>query len=202
MAFEEIVAGPLSVYIAPVGTTFPTMDAAPSGDWALLGTNGDASYSEEGVEVMHDASFNKVRTAGAAGSVKALLDTEDFMLRLTLVDITLEEYARALNDNTVATTAAGSGTMGFKRAGLSRNAGKHAASEFALVARGISPEVETLPLQYCVPRVFNSANAQPVFRRGQPARLALSLEALHDPAASSASERFGYLQYGTAVALS
>lgn len=198
MAFEEIVAGPLSVRIAPVGTAFPTLNETPSADWTLLGTNGDANYSDDGVEVMHEVTFNKVRTQAIA-PVKGLIESEDLMIRLTLVDISIEQYAVALNNNAVTTAAAGVGTMGQKRVGLSR--GANTVQEFALIARGVSPEDATLPLQFCVPRVFNAANAQPVFRRGQPARLALSLEALHDPSAASEETRFGYFEYGTAPAL-
>lgn len=199
MAFEEIIAGPLSIYIGAVGATFPTLDAAPNGaTWTLVGTNGDKNYSEEGVQVQHNANFNKVRTAGAFGPVKALMNDEDLMIQITLVDASADEYARALG-NAAAATAAGSGTMGFKKFGLSR--GKTVVPEFALLARGNSPELSSLPMQFCVPRCYNEGNPQPIFRRGEPARLQLMLSALEDPTASAA-ERFGYVQMGTAAALS
>jgi hypothetical protein len=199
MAFEEVVAGPLKVYIAPFGTAFPTLNEEPDASWTLIGTNGDMNYSEEGVTVSHSATYNKTRTAGAAGPIKAHLDNEDLMIRLTLIDITEEQYAVALNNQTVNATAAGVGTMGQTKMGLSR--GVRPVAEFALVARGLSPKDETLPMQYCIPRCINESSPEVVHRKGVGAALALQLAALEDPSAASEQERFGYREVGTAPAL-
>ena len=185
----EIIGAPFTVWIAPIGTAFPLIDAEPDGDWAKLGTNGDRNYSNDGVTVSHSKTYQKVRPAGATGPVKAFLDEEDLMIKLTLWDMTLEQYKYALNSNTVTTTAAGSGTAGFKKIGLSQSVGRTA--EFALLARGLSPYDEAMNAQYEVPRCYDSGSAEPVFRKGQPAGLALELTALEDLAAASEEERFG-----------
>lgn len=187
---HEIIATPLSVYIAPVGESFPDIDADPAGNWALLGTNGNRNYEGGGVTVMHSKTYNQVRTAGSTGPVKAFLDEEAVMIRLTLLDLTAEQYAKALNDNAVTTTAAGSGSAGFKSLGLSEGLNNTAA--FALLCRGPSPEDEAMNLQYEFPRVFSSGNAEPVFQKGNPAGLALEFTALEDLADGVAeTERFG-----------
>lgn len=186
----EIIGAPLTVWLAPLDTDFPAINAAPSEDWTRLGTNGDRNYEAGGVTVMHSKTFNKVRTAGASGPIKAFLDEEDLMFRLTLLDITLEQYAKALNDNAVTTTAAGSGTAGFKKIGLSENVG--VTAEFALLVRGLSPYDEAMTMQYEVPRCYSSGSAEPVFRKGQPAGLALEFTALEDLSEGvAATERFG-----------
>ncbi|MDZ4306982.1 hypothetical protein [Allopontixanthobacter sp.] len=185
----EIIGAPLTVWIAPVGEAFPLINVAPAGNWVKLGTNGDRNYSNDGVTVSHSKTYQKARPAGATGPIKAFLDEEDLMIRLVLWDITLEQYAYALNSNTVTTTAAGSGTAGFKKIGLSQSVGRTA--EFALIARGLSPYDEAMAAQYEVPRCYDSGSAEPVYRKGQPAGLALELTALEDLEAASEDERFG-----------
>lgn len=187
----EIITSPLKLWIAPIGTAFPTLDEDPAVDWTLVGTNGDKNYAEGGVTVAHSKSYTKIRTDGASGPVKSTLTEEDLMFRVNLLDLTLEQYANALNGNIVTTIAAGSGTVGHKRIGLSQNVGR--TREFALMARGLSPYNEQLPLQYCVPRCFDSGSAQPIFSKSNGAGLALELTALEDLAATNPEENFGYL---------
>lgn len=195
----EIIGAPLTVWIAPVGTVFPDITAAPAAAWIKLGTNGDRSYDEGGVTVTHGKSYNKVRPAGASGPVKAFLNEEDMMIGVNLMDVSLEQYRIALNNNTITTVAAGVGTPGTKKVGLSEDVGRTA--EFALMARGLSPYNEALAMQYCVPRCYQSGAPSPQYRKGEPAILALQFEALEDLTASTAQERFGYILAATTAAL-
>lgn len=186
----EIIGAPFTLWLAPVGTAFPLIDAAPAVAWKLVGTSGDENYSEDGVTIQHSQTINKVRTAGTVGARKAMRDSEDMMISLTLYDMSLEQYALALNGNAVETTAAGIGTAGFKTLGLSRG---EEVTVYALLARGPSPYAPGMNAQFEVPRCYESGSPQPVFRKGQPAGLALQFDALEDPDAASADERFGRL---------
>lgn len=192
MSFFEIIGAPLTVWVAPVGTAFPTIAAAPSGPWFRLGTNGDRNYDNSGVQVQHGKSYNKVRTAGATGPVTAFLTEEDLMFRLTLLDVTIEQYAYALNNNTVTTTAPAAGQPGHRAIGLSEDVGRTA--QFALLARGLSPYNPALNMQFEIPRCFQSGAPSPTFRKGEPAGLQLQFEALENPAAVNAQQRFGVLR--------
>src|SRR4051812_30811466 len=116
----EIIAAPFDVYFAPVGTAFPLIDVAPAAPWAKVGSSGDLNYFAEGVKVKHSQSIERWRALGDAGSRKAFRTEEDLMISLILADLTLEQYAHALNGNAVAVTAAGVGTAGYKKIGLSR----------------------------------------------------------------------------------
>jgi hypothetical protein len=80
----EIIANPLTLWLAPSGEAFPAIDAAPAGNWAKIGTSGTRNYSEEGLVVSASVSFQKARPAGASGPVKAFIDEEDLMFRLTV----------------------------------------------------------------------------------------------------------------------
>jgi hypothetical protein len=188
----EIIAAPVTLWVAPLGTAFPLISAAPGVGWTRVGINGDRSYENGGVTVTHAKTYDKVRTAGASGPVKANLTEEDLMFGLTLLDITLETYQLALNGNTITTVAPASGQAGTKKIGLSESVGR--TKEYALLARGLSPYNEALAMQFCVPRCFQSGAPAPVFRKGGTgAGLALQFEALENLAATSEEERFGHI---------
>lgn len=186
----EIIGAPLTLWVAPIGTAFPLIGAAPAVAWTKVGTNGDRNYENGGVTVTHAKTYDKVRTAGASGAVKAFLSEEDLMFGLTLLDISLEQYQLALNGNTITTVAPGVGAAGTKKIGLSEDVGR--TREYALLARGLSPYNEALAMQYQIPRCYQSGAPAPVFRKGGTgAGLALTFEALEDLAAANAQERFG-----------
>lgn len=186
----EIIGSPFTLYLAPIGTAFPLINAAPAVAWNKIGTNGTRNQSEEGVKVSHAQTLTYARPAGATGPVKAFLDSEDFKVMMTMWDMTLEQYALALNGNTVTTTAAGVGTAGFKKLGLSR---KILIKEYALLVRGPSAYDELMNAQFEVPRVVHSASPEVQFRKGVPAGIAMEFTALEDLAAVDEELRFGRL---------
>jgi hypothetical protein len=180
----------LTLWLAPVGTAFPDIDAAPASPWVLVGTSGDRSETEEGVTVTHSQTLNKVRAGGSVGAVKVFRPEEDLMFRVTLMDVSLEQYKVAVNGNSLTTVAAGAGTPGTKSMGLSR--GKD-VTLYALIARGVSPYDPTFEAQYQVPRCYVSGSPAIVYRKGQPAGIELTFEALEDLEAVTEDERFGSL---------
>jgi hypothetical protein len=195
----EILAGPLTLYAAPVGTAFPLVSAVPPGAWVKIGTNGDYNYEDDGVVVSHVQKIETARTAGATGPVKAWRTEEDLMISLKLMDISVEQYSIAMNAATVTTTAAGVGTPGTKKIGLSR--GQNVVT-YALLARGfLSAYGDNLAAQYEVPRAYQSANPKPVFKKGAGALLELEFAALEDLSAATAAERFGRLVHQHQVPL-
>lgn len=194
----EVVAGPLTLWLAPVGTAFPIVSAAPGAGWVKVGTNGDANYDEGGVVVSHVQKTDVARPAGRTGPIKAWMAEEDFMISLTLWDLTLEQYATAVNGATVATVAAGVGTPGIKKIGLSQGLN---VKTYALLARGVSAYGDNYVAQFEVPICFQSSNAKPNFKKAKPAGLDLEFTALEDMAAVSPDQRFGRLIMQHAAAL-
>jgi len=186
----EIIGAPFTLWVADTGTAFPLIDAAPGVGWTKVGTNGDRNYSEDGVTVAHAQTLNYARPAGATGPVKAFRSEEDMRITLELWDLTLEQYAFAMNRNPVTTTAAGVGTAGFKDIGVYR--GVH-VEEMALLIRGVSAYDADMAAQYEVPRAIDAGNPEVKFTKGVPAGLALEFMAMEDLAAASAAERFGRL---------
>lgn len=186
----EIVAGPLTLWLAPVGTAFPAIGAVPAGPWARVGTNGSRNYSDDGVAVQHSQKFDMARPAGAMGPTAAWRTEEDQIFTVTMWDMTLEQYMLALGGVAPVTTAAGAGTAGFRRLGLSRGS---SVATYALMARGVSAYAEAYAAQYEVPVCFQSGSPKPAFKKGKPAGIELEFTTLENPSASAETERFGRL---------
>src|SRR4051812_15829673 len=93
----EIIVAPLTVYVAPVGTAFPAVNAAPGGSWFKLGTNGTKNYDEKGVTVTHSESLATFTPAGGTAARKAFRTQESLTIEFELVDLTIEQYAKVLN---------------------------------------------------------------------------------------------------------
>ncbi len=195
----EIIGAPFKVWRAAVGVTFPLVDAEPDGsDFTLIGTSGDLNYGDEGVKVGHPQSFNKFRPLGDNGPRKIFRTEEDLIISLMLADVSLEQYRRGLNDNSLTTVAAG-GEAGYKKVGLTRGL---SVATMALLVRGPSPYGDDMYLQYEVPICVQTGSPEVTYTRTGAAMLSLEWSALVDPNASSVAERFGVLRAMTAVAIS
>lgn len=185
----EIIAAPFDVWWAPVGTTFPLIDAVPAAPWAKVGTSQSLNYDDAaGVQVSHSQKMNLWRSLGDAGSRKTFRTEEDLLIGLTLNDLTLEQYQFALNSNSITTSAASSGVAGFKKIGISRG---FSVATVALLVRGPSPYGDLMNLQFEVPRAAQTGNPKVVMKKSEPVGLALEWTALVDPNAVSTDERFG-----------
>lgn len=171
----EVVSGALDVWVGPVGTAFPAVNSAPGGSWFKLGTNGKKNYDEKGVTVSHQQTLNPWRSAGGTGVRKVFRSAEDLSIEFELVDLTVEQYAKILNDASVTTAAGPPATKSFSLLqGLT-------VASFALIARGSSSAYgDSLPAQYQVPACYQSANPQPVYEKAAPVGLAISFAALED----------------------
>lgn len=186
----EIIAGPVDVFLAPVGTAAPDVSATPAGNWVKLGTAGSKNYNEDGVAVAHEQEVEEFTPLGRTGPVKAFRTKEGLRISLMLHDLSLDQYKRALNNGTVTDVAAGSGTAGISKLPLRRGAD---VSTHALLLKGaFSPEGESWSMQYQVPKVYVAGEPEVVFKKGEPAGLALEFVALEDPDATAGQE-FGFL---------
>ena len=177
----EIIASPLTIYVGPVATAFPDIDAVPGVGWFKLGTSGDKSYEDEGVTVNHTQTFGTFRGAGATKKRKAWRQEEDLSFGFTLVDLSASQYAKVLNDAALTTVVADVGTPGTISFELDQGI---EVVEFALLARGLSTVDEDLAAQYQVPRCYQAGSPAPVWGKGGAAGLACLFEALEGATAN------------------
>lgn len=192
----EILAAPFTLYLAPLGTAFPLIDADPAIDWVKVGTSGDLNYGADGVTVQHRQTTKVYRALGNGGPRKVFLDEEDLLIKLKLADVSLEHYLVALNHNTVTTVAPG-GEAGYRKLGLTRGS---TLTHKALLVRGRRSAYGDsgnlgLPwnAQYEVPIAVQTASQDAVWRRSDPVELDLEWTALVDFNAATEDERFGRL---------
>lgn len=168
----EVIAAPLTVYVAAVGTGKPDVSADPDASWFKLGTTGDKNYSDKGVVVTHDQTIVTWKPAGSTGARKAWRTEEFVTVEVELVDLTIEQYAKTLNNATV-TTSGNHKTIQLQQGPT--------VATFALLARGISPINDQLNAQYYCPLVFQADNPAPAFAAaGVPAMLACKFQTLED----------------------
>ncbi len=195
----EIIAAPVTVYQAALGEAFPLIDAAVAGNWSKIGTSGDRNIPEDGVTVAHSQEIEPFYSIGGTGPQKVFRTREGFICRFTLADLTLEEYSRILNDNSVTDTAAASSVAGIREVDIYRGA---TVSQVALLIRGtFSAYGDTWNTQFQIPNCFQTGSPEPVFQKGTPAALAFEFTAIEDPLAATAGDRFGKLVMQDATAL-
>jgi hypothetical protein len=168
----EVIAAPLTVWVAPVGTAKPAVNATPAGAWVKLGTSGNKNYSTKGVVVTHNQTIVKWRPAGGTGHRKAWRTEEFISVELELVDLTAEQMAQILNSVTVTTAG------NAKSIPLQMGAN---VAQVALLAKGLSPINDTFAAQYFVPIAIQNDSPAPAYAgEGAPAMIAAKFDSLED----------------------
>lgn len=186
-----IVAGVADVYLAPYGTTFPDVDVAPGSAWTYLG------HTDGGVRVAHPQTIVELRTDQVTAPVKMVRSEESLEITFALAEITLENYAYALNQAAPTTDI---GPPADKQINLYR--GGFGVNTFAMLVRGqhLSPYGD-FNLQYEVPSVFQADNPEVNFTKDAKALLQTSWHAIgakaFDPGSTDA-DIFGVLRAQTA----
>jgi hypothetical protein len=185
--FNQLV-GALKVYIAPVGTAAPAVNAAPSGSWALLGP------TDGGQQIAHMGALTYFRDDDHQGPVKAVRPEEDVRVSMTVVGLTLENYAAVLHTATNVDTDVG--PPAIKSMPLKRGAGP---TQYALLLRGtaLSP-YGAFPGQYIIPKGVFDGEPEPAFTKDSRAGLSVEFRALEDDTQAEAADSLGYLEVQTA----
>lgn len=190
---QEVVASPLSLYVAPIGTAQPVLDVAPpTGTWTLVGVNGQNDYDSTGLTVTHNQTYNSFQPVGTTAPITAWRVSEQITVSVTLADTSATAYALALNNVAVTTIAATTGQPGESDVPLLQGV---TTNMFALLCRGISALNQSMNAQYWIPAVYQSAAPAPVYKLGTPAELALTFSAVLDPNGAG----FGKLQQQSAA---
>lgn len=185
----EVIGAPYTIWVAPVGTAFPSLDDAEEDfdpAWTKVGTSGDLSYTEKGVTFEAKQKINYFTPAGSTIPRKAFRTEEGSSFQVEIADLTLEQMSIVLNSNTVTHTPAGTGTRGTKEIDLTRGLD---VATMAMLARGYSPygpadkspvTVEEWPAQYEMKRVVADGEPKVAYTKGKEAGLDLQFMALAD----------------------
>lgn len=92
---NQVVFGPAEFWIAPVGTTFPEIDAAPLSPWIKIGVAGSKDVTEDGITVR--GAVTDARFRGLAGTTirKISMVSRDFEVMFKQADLSAEALAAA-----------------------------------------------------------------------------------------------------------
>jgi hypothetical protein len=180
----ELVASPLSLYLAPVATAFPAIDTPASSfpvTWTPVGSNiYGPTYNTDaaGITVTHNQTLATWTPVGTTAPIKMWRTDEQLQISITLADVSPAQYSLSLNSVAITTTVATTGVAGTQAMPLLQGI---PVTNFALLARGVSSINDALNAQYQVPCVYQAANPAPVYKKGAPAELALTYATMLDP---------------------
>jgi hypothetical protein len=186
--YHYIIA-PATIYLAPVGESFPDVDTTPGGNWAKLGTGGDLDLSEDGVTVTSTQSLNQFFGLGSTAPRKVKRAQEGLTIEGSLQDMTLEEFTKLLDEKSVSTGTTSGGTS-TKEINLQQG---RAVNEYALLIRTDSPYGDGKTRQYQIPRVYQASDVAPAYTKDGVAMGSFNFTALRDEDASTEEEVFGQI---------
>ena len=169
MAREEILVGPLEIYLAPRGESFPALGTEPTANWELLGASGTENQDEEGVVVSLPQSIEEFIGGGNTMAIKAWRTEEAVEVQVTVCDLRAETLALALNDNPTTEST------GQREVSLFRGID---VAEFALLARGQSPYEDDGDGQFQVPACYTSGEPEINYNKGEPSSIEFNFRSL------------------------
>ncbi|MDP9302935.1 MAG: hypothetical protein M3O92_00305 [Actinomycetota bacterium] len=187
-----IVAGVTDVYVAPVGTEFPDVDAAKSTfgtEWRYLG------HTDGGCKVGHAQTIVELRTDQVTAPVKGVRSEESLSITFNLAEVTPENYALALNQAIAGPTTDGDNKV------VSLYRGGFGVETVAMLVRGdhLSPEGD-FNLQYEVNAAYQSGSPEVDYVKDAKAVLACQFNVIAAEAFSGSAtdaDIFGCLRVGT-----
>lgn len=169
--FAEVIGSPYAVWVAPIGTAFPTVDSAPAAGWVEFGTNGTENQGTKGVTLGISETISSFKPAGDTLKVKDWRTEEDVTVAFSVVDTTVEQLSQILDGATITTVAASTAVAGNKSIHLKRGVN---VAYFALLVRGLSPYddgTNTMNAQWEFARVCQEGNQSIVYVPGTPAEV-------------------------------
>jgi len=92
---NQVVFGPAEFWIAPVGTTFPEIDAAPIAPWSIIGVAGNKDITDEGITVRGAVADARFRGLAGVTIRKMSLVSRDFEVSFKHADLSAEALAAA-----------------------------------------------------------------------------------------------------------
>jgi hypothetical protein len=180
MTEYEILTGVGNLYVAPVGTTFPTLTATPSASWTYVGE------TQDGVTVTADQSIEEITVDQETGPVEAVRAEESLMVETKMARHTIENLAIALGQTAIDTPPS-TGVAGTREVPLYKGS---AVQKYALLFRGKSPYGD-YPAQFEIKRGYFGGSTELEFVKDANTPIPVEFHALVDLNAATNAEKFG-----------
>ena len=173
---NEILTGPVSVFVATAGTANPEIgvaDADLPAAWNLLG----ASLSDDGLVLTPSDALEPTRTLDSPRRKKLHRTEDDLEITCALVDLTVETFGRVLNNAAVTSQAASGGTAGYRQVTIGRG---FDINYFAVLVRGTSPYNPAFYAQYHFACAHVQLTDGPTFVKSPAAMLGVTILPIDD----------------------
>lgn len=161
---EEVLAFPMDLFIADVGTAFPDIadliadfDAA----WVKLGKEASNDYDDQGVTLSFAEQVLDFKPSGRTTAVKRFRTDETITAKVNIVDWSADTVGQLMN-NPVQTLPHS------KKISLYRGP---KVAQYALLGRASSGENNDLNMHLLVPKAFVSVNGESPFTIGKVSML-------------------------------
>ncbi len=173
--YTIVVTGKFSVHLAAVGAAFPELNATPDATvWPKLCDGG--RIDEDGLTIEHGQTIDEHMVSGLIGPAKISRSGQTLAINFTCVDLTMEQYAKVLNGQTVTDTAKESGKVGHRSIALAL--GEDVKLYAMLVRFETSPYGAGYKMQYEIPQAYQGSSPSVVFSKSEKAGLECSFMAL------------------------
>jgi hypothetical protein len=149
-----------------------------------------------GVTAQHNQTQKELRADQDTAPAKVTRPEESMVISFALADLTLENFAKVLNNVAVVDTPPGEGTAGYRTITMYQGL---SVAQLAMLIRVPSPYLdvpiggESLGLDYRLPVVCQSGNPSVKYVPDDMALLETEWKVMSDPNAATPAERFGRL---------
>ena len=177
--FAEILAGPIKIYRAPVGTPEPLPpSASPPETWTLVSDN--TQYTKDGLNVAMTDERDEIEVMNKLYPIKEYRTSARKKFEVKLKDMKIETLALLLG-NTLVQTAPTENDKGYRRVS---NEMSFVVPEHGLLVVGHSPydeEEGNYGLNYWAPRVTYKGPGNYDHKLSVPSELTLMINCLIHP---------------------
>ena len=114
----QVVAGHGTLYVAPLGTTLPTLDSTP-GEYPVVWPAGwvQVGYTDDGIDMVYTPTVKDITVDEEMSPVAKLLTEEKMSIEAKLAEATLANLNRAISASTYTDDSAGAGKAQVFKAG-------------------------------------------------------------------------------------
>ena len=178
MGVEVMVRGDVHLYVATAGTAKPSLDGTlDSGVWKEF---GNSYFDGDGITVSGNQTVEEEEINNSVYGQEAFRTRAELMVSGQVKDFSLEAVAQAMNQNTIAETAATATASGFKSMPLKLGT---TVKKVAILVRGSAPygnadDNDDWNLQVWIPRAYEAGNFTTVLGKGAASLVPVEFRAL------------------------
>lgn len=174
---NNIFAGSVHLYVAPVGTVVPTLPALAGDPLTVAAAWTPVGYTDAGITFAYAPTNKDINVDEEMSPVRVLKTAESLKISASLAEATIENMNRALSGANITTVTAGTGIPGSATLDIG---GSQLYTEFALLIVGSGPAPSFFPRLSVVWRSMATANVSMSFKKDDKTVVPVEFTALAD----------------------